>query len=148
MSLLKEISVLKEPVVTYRSKRLLFWLSFGNSTRPVGVRPMWRLFLGGGTSLFLPPGADNHSYARAAYKHLYIKYVCPRTEMYAGRVAYCSLLSHVEYAALRALLRFSKRWTDVKFFDRLLASVQSTLAKGRIAVLSPRGGEYIHLPLR
>ena len=32
-----------------------------------------------------------------------------RTEMYAGRVACCPLVSHVEYAS-RALLRLEKRW--------------------------------------
>ena len=33
------------------------------------------------------------------------------TEIYAGRVSCCPLVSHVEYAP-RALLRFEKRWAD------------------------------------
>ena len=49
------------------------------------------------------------------------KYVRPRntrTEMYAGRVACCPLVSHVEYAR-RALLKQTERRTDGRTDGRM-----------------------------
>jgi len=54
-----------------------------------------------------------------------------QTEMYAGRVACCSLVSHVEYAP-RDLLRLQKDGTDRRTDGRRTVTLGSRLDAARI----------------